>query len=57
MYRSDVLISGPVHIDVVAVAEVQELFSGELDPLGEFVDGDQKVREAPRCLLQGTDEV
>jgi hypothetical protein len=28
-----------------------------LDPLGEFVDGDQQVREAPRCLLQGTDEV
>jgi hypothetical protein len=72
---------GPVHTDVVVVAEVQELFSGELraivgddgvwdpesmddvgegldlDPLGEFVDGDQQVREAPGCLLQGTDEV
>jgi hypothetical protein len=70
---------GPVHTDVVVVAEVQELFSGELraivgddgvwdpksmddvgeerhrllgptagqgsdlDPLGEFVDGDQQV--------------
>jgi hypothetical protein len=29
----------------------------DLDPLGEFVDGDQQVREAPECLLQGTDEV
>jgi hypothetical protein len=29
----------------------------DLDPLGEFVDGDQKVQEAPGCLLQGTDEV
>jgi hypothetical protein len=29
----------------------------DLDPLGEFVDGDQQVREAPGCLLQGTDEV
>jgi hypothetical protein len=84
---------GPIHTDVVVVAEVQELFSGELraivgddgvwdpesmddvgeerhrllgpnvgqgsdlDPLGEFVDGDQQVREAPGCLLQGTDEV
>jgi hypothetical protein len=28
-----------------------------LDPLGEFVDGDQQVLEAPGCLLQGTDEV
>jgi hypothetical protein len=28
-----------------------------LDPLGEFVDGDQQVRVAPVCLLQGTDEV
>jgi hypothetical protein len=25
----------------------------DLDPLGEFVDGDQQVREAPGCLLQG----
>jgi hypothetical protein len=29
----------------------------DLNPLGEFVDGDQQVREAPGCLLQGTDEV
>jgi hypothetical protein len=29
----------------------------DFDPLGEFVDGDQQVREAPGCLLQGTDEV
>jgi hypothetical protein len=29
----------------------------ELDPLGEFVDGDQQVREAPGFLLQGTNEV
>jgi hypothetical protein len=29
----------------------------DLDPLEEFVDGDQQVREAPGCLLQGTDEV
>src|SRR5699024_7018807 len=29
----------------------------DLDPLGEFVDGDQQVRVAPGCLLQGTDEV
>jgi hypothetical protein len=29
----------------------------DLDPLGEFVDGDQQVREAPGCLLQGTGEV
>jgi hypothetical protein len=28
----------------------------DLDPLGEFVDGDQKVREALGCLLQGTHE-
>jgi hypothetical protein len=28
----------------------------DLDPLGEFVDGDQQVREAPGCLLQGTNE-
>jgi hypothetical protein len=28
-----------------------------LDPLGEFVDGDQQVRVAPGRLLQGTDEV
>jgi hypothetical protein len=34
------------------------LFRGsDLDPLGEFVDGDQQVRVAPCCLLQGTDEV
>jgi hypothetical protein len=34
------------------------LFRGsDLDPLGEFVDGDQQVRVAPGCLLQGTDEV
>jgi hypothetical protein len=25
--------------------------------LENFVDGDQQVREAPGCLLQGTDEV
>jgi hypothetical protein len=29
----------------------------DFDPLGEFVDGDQQVSEAPGCLLQGTDEV
>jgi hypothetical protein len=29
----------------------------DLDPLGEFVDGDQQVRAAPGCLLQGTHEV
>ena len=29
----------------------------DLDPLGEFVDGNQQVRVAPECLLQGTDEV
>ena len=29
----------------------------DLDPLGEFVDGDQQVRVAPGCLLQGADEV
>jgi hypothetical protein len=28
-----------------------------LDPLGEFVDGDQQVREASRCLLQRTNEI
>ena len=80
-------------MDVVVLAEVQELSTGELgavvgddgvrdpkamddvyeeshhllsldvgegsdlDPLGEFVYGDQQVREAPGCLLQGTDEV
>jgi hypothetical protein len=34
------------------------LFRGsDFDPLGEFVDGDQQVRVAPGCLLQGTDEV
>jgi hypothetical protein len=34
------------------------LFRGsDLDPHGEFVDGDQKVRVAPVCLLQGADEV
>ena len=74
---------GLVHTDVVVVAEVQELFSGELraipdpesmddvgeerhrllepdagqgsdlDPLGEFVDGDQKVREAPGAFCKG----
>jgi hypothetical protein len=34
------------------------LFRGsDLDPLGEFVDGDQEVRVAPGCLLQGADEV
>jgi hypothetical protein len=34
------------------------LFRGsDLDPLGEFVDGDQQVRVAPGCLLQGADEV
>jgi hypothetical protein len=28
------------------------LFRGsDLDPLGEFVDGDQQVRVAPGCLL------
>jgi hypothetical protein len=84
---------GPVHPDVVILAEVQELSAGELgvvvgddgvrdpeamddvgeerhrllgpdavqrsdlDPLGEFVDGDQQVRVAPGRLLQGTDEV
>jgi hypothetical protein len=84
---------GPVHPDVVILAEVQELSAGELgvvvgddgvrdpkamddvgeechrlfgpdvvqgsdlDPLREFVDGDQQVRVAPGCLLQGTDEV
>ena len=29
----------------------------DLDPLGEFVDGDQQVRVARGCLLQGADEV
>src|SRR5688572_33196951 len=29
----------------------------DLDPLGEFADGDQQVRVAPGRLLQGTDEV
>jgi hypothetical protein len=29
----------------------------DLDPLGKFVDGDQQVRVAPGCLLQGADEV
>jgi hypothetical protein len=29
----------------------------DLDPLGEFVDGDQQVRVAPGRFLQGTDEV
>jgi hypothetical protein len=29
----------------------------DLDPLGEFVDGDQQVRVAPGCLLQRADEV
>jgi hypothetical protein len=29
----------------------------DLDPLGEFVDGNQQVQEAPGCLLQGTDKV
>jgi hypothetical protein len=29
----------------------------DLDPLGEFVDGDQQVRVAPGCLLQGADEI
>ena len=84
---------GPVHPDVVILAEVQEFSAGELgavvgddgvrdpeamddvgeerhrllgpdagqgsdlDPLGEFVDGDQQVRVAPGRLLQGTDEV
>jgi hypothetical protein len=74
----------PVHPDVVILAEVQELFAGELgavvgddgvwdpktmddvgeerhrlfgpdavqgpdlDPLGEFIDGNQEVRVAPR---------
>jgi hypothetical protein len=34
------------------------LFRGsDLDPLGEFVDGDQQVRVALGCLLQGADEV
>jgi hypothetical protein len=34
------------------------LFRGSnLDPLGEFVDGDRQVRVAPGCLLQGADEV
>jgi hypothetical protein len=90
--RHGVSYGGPVHTDVVVVAEVLELFSGELraiigddgvwdpesmddvgeechrllgpdagqgsdlDPLGEIFDGDQQVREAPGCLLQGTDE-
>jgi hypothetical protein len=29
----------------------------DLNPLGEFVDGDQQVRKAPGCLLQRTNEV
>jgi hypothetical protein len=29
----------------------------DLDPLGEFIDGDQEVRVAPGGLLQGADEV
>jgi hypothetical protein len=91
--RHGVSYGGPVHPDVVILAEVQELSAGELgavvgddgvwdpkamddvgeehhrlfgpdvvqgsdlDPLGEFVDGDQQVRVAPGCLLQGIDEV
>jgi hypothetical protein len=34
-----------------------DLMLVNFDPLGEFVDGDQQVLEAPGCLLQGTDEV
>ena len=81
--RHGVSHGGPVHPDVVILAEVQELSAGELgaivgddgvrdpeamddigeechrlfgpdavqgsnlDPLGEFVDGDQQVRVAP----------
>ena len=29
----------------------------DLDPLGKFVDGNQQVRVAPGCLLQGADKV
>jgi hypothetical protein len=29
----------------------------DFDSLEEFVDGIQQVREAPGCLLQGTNEV
>jgi hypothetical protein len=29
----------------------------DLDPLGEFVDGDQYVCKAPGCFLQRNDEV
>jgi hypothetical protein len=28
-----------------------------LDPLGEFVDGDHQVREAPGCVLQRTEDL
>jgi hypothetical protein len=33
------------------------LTGSNFDPLGEFVDGDQQVCEAPGCLLQATDEI
>jgi hypothetical protein len=33
------------------------VLGSDLDPLGEFVDGDQQVRVAPGCFLQGADEV
>jgi hypothetical protein len=29
----------------------------DLNPLGEFINGDQQVRKATECLLQKTDEV
>jgi hypothetical protein len=29
----------------------------DLNPLGEFVDGDHQVREVPVCLLQRTNEI
>jgi hypothetical protein len=91
--RHGMSYGGPVHPDVVILAEVQEFSAGELgavvgddgvrdpevmddvgeerhrllgpdavqrsdlDPLGEFVDGDQQVRVAPGRLLQRADEV
>jgi hypothetical protein len=35
--------------------EPDAVLGSDLDPLGEFVDGDQQVRVAPGCLLQGAD--
>jgi hypothetical protein len=43
--------------NATACSDLMLIRGSDLDPLGEFVDGDQQVREAPGCLLQGTDEV